>query len=183
MKPFGLANSQTAFVDIMNRVFKPFLDMFVVVFIDDILVYSKNVENHGNHLRRVLGKLKEHKLFAKLHKCEFWLEEVKFLGHVISSEGVTVDSSKIEAIMDWQHPTMVHEVRSFLGLAGYYKRFVEGFSRLSSSLTMLTRKHSNFSWTKTCEKCFEELKRKLTTAPVLALLKSHKPFVVYSVEY
>ncbi|XP_035543554.1 uncharacterized mitochondrial protein AtMg00860-like [Juglans regia] len=178
MTPFGLANAQTAFVDIMNRVFKPFLDM--VVFIDDILMYSKNVEDHGNHLRLVLGKLKEHKLFAKLNKCEFWLEEVKFLSHVISSEGVTVDSSKIEAIMDWQHPTTVHEVRSFLGLAGYYRRFVEGFSRLSSSLIVLTRKHSKFSWTETCEKCLKELKRKLTTAPLLALPKSHKPFVVYS---
>ncbi|KAF5450192.1 hypothetical protein F2P56_030562 [Juglans regia] len=147
---------------------------------DIILVYSKNVEDHESHLRMVVGKLKEHQLFAKLNKSEFWLEKAKFFGHVISREGVTVDSSKIEVVMEWQHPIMIHEVRSFLGLAGYNRRFVKRFSKLSCSLMTLTRTNVKFIWTKQCEQSFEELKRRLTIAPVLALPEPYKPFVVYS---
>ena len=178
--PFGLTNAPAAFMDMMNKIFRPYLDNFVVVFIDDILIYSKNKEEHRHHLSMALTILKDQKLYAKLSKCEFWLEEVKFLGHVISSRGVAVDPSKIEAITNWQRPTSVHEIRSFLGLAGYYRRFVEGFSRLSGPLTALTKKNVKFTWNDKCETSFLELKKRLTTAPVLTLPEPLKSFVVYS---
>ena len=124
--PFGLTNAPAAFMDLMNRVFSSFLDKFVIVFIDDILIYSPSREKHEEHLRIILEVLRGHRLYAKLSKCEFWLSKVKFLGHVVSSEGVSVDPSKIEAVMDWQPPKNAIEVRTFLGLAGYYRRFEIG---------------------------------------------------------
>uniref|UniRef100_A0A2N9FDG8 RNA-directed DNA polymerase n=1 Tax=Fagus sylvatica TaxID=28930 RepID=A0A2N9FDG8_FAGSY len=138
--PFGLTNAPAAFMDLMNRVFKPFLDQFVVVFIDDILIYSKSKEDHERHLRLVLQVLKEKKLYAKLKKCEFWLDSVAFLGHVISKDGISVNSKKVEVVVKWNRLNNVTEIRSFLGLAGYYRRFVEGFSRLATPLTRLTQK-------------------------------------------
>jgi len=138
--PFGVTNAPSVFMDLMNRVFHMYLDWFVAVFIDDILVYSTNHQDHGEHLKTVLRILREKKLYAKLKKCEFWLKEVSFLGHVISKDGRAVDPSKIEAVTNWERPTNVHEIRSFLGLAGYYWRFVEGFSKLSGPLTALTKK-------------------------------------------
>ena len=122
--PFGLTNASVAFMDLMNGGFHPHLDQFVVVFIDDILVYSKDAQEHEQHLRLVLQILREKQLFAKLSKCDFWLKEVSFLGHIISSEGIRVDLAKIEAIVSWKLPRNVTEVRSFLGLAGYYRWFV-----------------------------------------------------------
>jgi hypothetical protein len=122
--PFGLANAPAAFMDLMNRVFQDFLDQFVVVFIDDILIYSKSLEEHEDHLRRVLQRLREKRLYAKFSKCEFWLDKVIFLGHVVSKDGISVDPKKVEAVVNWERPTNVHEIRSFLGLAGYYRRFV-----------------------------------------------------------
>ncbi|KAL5579093.1 hypothetical protein UlMin_011535 [Ulmus minor] len=133
-------------MDLMNQIFKEYLDQFVIVFIDDILIYSRSKEEHERHLRMVLQTLREKKLFAKFKKCEFWLENVSFLGHIISKEGIAVDPGKIEAIKSWPTPTNVKEVRSFLGLAGYYQRFVEGFSKISSPLTQLTRKNVKFQW-------------------------------------
>jgi len=132
---FGLTNAPAAFMDMMNRVFSSYLDRFVVVFIDDILVYSKTKEEHEQHLRLVLQTLREHQLYAKFSKCEFWLDRVVFLGHVISAEGVQVDPKKVEAVMDWPRPKTVTEIRSFLGLAGYYRRFVKDFSRIAAPLT------------------------------------------------
>jgi hypothetical protein len=152
--PFRLANAPAAFMDMMNRVFKEFLDQFVVVFIDNILIYSKSQEEHEEHLRIVLQKLRDEKLYVKFSKCEFWLENISFLGHVISKEGITVDPRKIEAVVNWERPSNVHEIRSFLGLAGYYRRFVEGFSKLSSPLTALTKKKARFEWTEECEGSF-----------------------------
>ena len=111
-------------MDLMNRVFRPYVDQFVVVFIDDILVYSKDAQEHEQHLRIVLETLREKKLYAKLNKCDFWLKEVSFLGHIVSAEGIRVDPAKIEAVVNWKSPQNVTEVRSFLGLAGYYRRFV-----------------------------------------------------------
>ena len=178
--PFGLTNAPAAFMDLMNTVFKNFLDQFVIVFIDDILVYSRSREEHEEHLRIVLQTLRKNRLYAKFKKCEFWLEQVAFLGHVITKKGISVDPGKIEAVSDWPRPTNVHEVRSFLGLAGYYRRFVEGFSKIASSLTMLTRKNVKFQWSDACEKSFQELKRRLVTAPVLTIPSGSGGFVVYS---
>lgn len=163
----------------MNRIFHPYLDKFVVVFIDDILIYSKNEEDHAAHLNMVLELLREKKLYAKLSKCEFWLEEVSFLGHVISKECIVVDPSKIEVVSQWEAPKSVSEIRSFLGLAGYYRKFIEGFSKLAVPLTMLTRKGQAFIWDSKCEEGFQELKRRLTTSPMLILPNPSEPFVVY----
>jgi len=126
--PFGLTNAPTMFMDLMNRVFRPYLDQYVVVFIDDILVYSNSRLEDEQHLSVVLQTLRENRLYAKLDKCEFLLKEVVFLGHVISAEGIFVDPRKVEAVLRWERPTNVIEIRSFLGLAGYYRRFIEGFS-------------------------------------------------------
>ena len=112
----------------INRVFQPYLDQFVVVFVDGILIYSKSEEEHEDHLRVVLQVLRDHKLYVKFTKCEFWLTEMKFLGHVMSTSGVSVDLEKVEAFMSWERPKSVFEIRSFLGLAGYYKKFIEDFS-------------------------------------------------------
>ncbi|XP_019258898.1 PREDICTED: uncharacterized protein LOC109237094 [Nicotiana attenuata] len=176
---FGLTNAPAAFMDLMNRVIKPYLDLFVIVFIDDILIYSRSETDHAEHLRIVLQTLQDHRLYAKFSKCEFWLKSVAFLGHVISGEGVKVDSQKIEAVKNWPRPTSVSDIRSFLGLAGYYRRFVEGFSSISSPLTRLTQKKVKFQWSDACEKSFEELKKKLTSAPVLTLPEGTEGFVVY----
>ncbi|GKC23947.1 putative reverse transcriptase domain-containing protein [Tanacetum coccineum] len=138
--PFGLTNAPAIFMDLMNRVCRPYLDKFVIVFIDDILIYSKTQEEHVEHLRLVLELLKKEKLYAKFSKCEFWLREVQFLGHVINGNGIHVDPSKIEAVKNWKAPRTPTEVRSFLGLAGYYRRFIENFSKIAKSLTILTQK-------------------------------------------
>ncbi|XP_057494185.1 uncharacterized protein LOC130779535 [Actinidia eriantha] len=177
--PFGLTNAPAAFMDLMNRIFSPFLDQFVIVFIDDILIYSPTREEHGQHLQIVLQTLRDHGLYAKYSKCEFWLPEVKFLGHVVSGDGVAVDSSKIEAVMDWQAPKNVFEVRSFLGLAGYYRRFVSDFSRLALPMTRLTRKGIKFAWDEACERAFQQLKKRLTTAPVLVIPTRELGYAVY----
>jgi len=132
---FGLTNAPAHFMYLMNSVFMPELDKFVVVFIDDILIFSKNEEEHAEHLRIVLQRLREHKLYAKFIKCDFWLKEVQFLGHIISDKGISVDPSKIQDVLDWQAPTSVPEIRSFLGLAGYYRRFVPEFSKIARPMT------------------------------------------------
>ena len=130
---FGLTNAPTYFMYLMNSVFMPELDKFVVVFIDDILIYSETAEEHEEHLRVVLSRLREHKLYAKFSKCEFWLKKVPFLGHVLSEDGISVDPSKVQEVMDLKAPTSVHEAQSFLGLAGYYRRFIPDFSKIAKS--------------------------------------------------
>ena len=142
--PFGLTNSPAAFMDLMNRIFRPSLDQFVIMFIDHILIYLGSGEEHAEHLRIVLQTLQEHRLYAKLSKCQFWLDSVAFLGHIVSIEGVSVDPKKVEAILNWKPPTSVTEIRRFLGLVGYYRKFVEGFSKIAAPLTRLTRKEESF---------------------------------------
>lgn len=152
----------------------------MVVFIDDILIFSKTEEEHREHLRVILGTLREKKkLYAKLSKCEFWMKEVQFLGHMVSGNGISVDPSKIDSVLNWERPTSVTEIRSFLGLAGYYRRFIRGFSQLALPLTRLTRKDTPFAWTPDCERSFQELKCRLTSAPVLALPNPDMAFEVY----
>ncbi|KAA0063393.1 pol protein [Cucumis melo var. makuwa] len=177
---FGLTNAPAVFMDLMNIMFREFLDTFVIVFIYDILIYSKTEAEHEEHLRMVLQTLRDNKLYAKFSKCEFWLKQVSFLGHVVSKAGVSVDPAKIEAVTSWTRPSTVSEVRSFLGLAGYYRRFVENFSRIATPLTQLTRKGAPFVWSKTCEDSFQNLKQKLVTAPVLTVPDGSGSFMIYS---
>ncbi|KAG8499252.1 hypothetical protein CXB51_005763 [Gossypium anomalum] len=178
--PFGLTNAPAVFMDLMNRIFRPYLDKFVVVFIDNILIYSKDETEHAEHLRIVLQTLRDKQLYAKFSKSEFWLRKVGFLGHIVSCDGIRVDPSKISAIIDWKPPKKVTEVRSFLGLAGYYRRFVNGFSIIAAPMTRLLQKDVKFEWTEECQQSFEELKKLLTEAPVLVQPESSKEFVVYS---
>ncbi|KAL0543776.1 hypothetical protein IC582_018881 [Cucumis melo] len=140
---FGLTNAPIVFMDLMNRVFRELLDTFVIVFIDDILIYSKTEAEHKEHLRMVLETLRANELFAKFSKCEFWLKQVSFLGHVVSKAGISMDPAKIEAVTSWPRPSTVSEVHSFLSLAGYYRRFIENFSRIATPLTQLTRKRAS----------------------------------------
>ena len=172
--PFGLTNAPAIFMNLMNKIFMPYLDKFVIVFIDDILIYSKNKEDHAKHLRIALQVLREHQLYAKFSKCEFWLDQVEFLGHVISKDGISVDPAKVQAVLEWQSPKNVREVRGFLGMAGYYRRFIEGFSRIAGPMTKLLRKNAPFEWTDKCEASFQELKTRLTSAPILAVPEAGK---------
>ncbi|GJR97048.1 putative reverse transcriptase domain-containing protein [Tanacetum coccineum] len=165
--------------DLMNRVCKPYLDKFVIVFIDDILIYSKTKEEHDRHLKTILNLLRSEKLYAKFSKCDFWLDSVQFLGHVIDSSGVHVDPAKIEAIKNWAAPTTPTEVRQFLGLAGYYRRFIKDFSLISKPLTKLTQKNKPYVWGDDEEEAFQTLKLKLCSAPILSLPEGSEDFVVY----
>ncbi|GKA66617.1 putative reverse transcriptase domain-containing protein [Tanacetum coccineum] len=177
--PFGLTNAPAVFMDLMNRVCKPYLDKFVIVFIDDILIYSRNQEEHANHLRIILELLQKEKLYAKFSKCDFWIRIVQFLGHLIDSQGLHVDPAKIEAVKNWTSPTTPTEVRQFLGLAGYYRRFIEGFSKIAKPLTKLTQKNKNYIWGEEQESAFQLLKQKLCEAPILALPEGDDDFVIY----
>ncbi|GJS69081.1 putative reverse transcriptase domain-containing protein [Tanacetum coccineum] len=177
--PFGLTNAPAVFMDLMNRVCKPYLDKFIIVFIDDILIYSKDKKEHEEHLKAILELLKKEKLYAKFSKCEFWIPKVQFLGHVIDSRGIHVDPAKIESIKDWASPKTPTEIRQFLGLAGYYRRFIEGFSKIAKSMTKLTQKGVKFDWGEKEENAFQLIKQKLCSAPILALPEGIKDFVVY----
>jgi hypothetical protein len=176
---FGLTNAPAYFMYMMNSVFMLELDKFVVVFIDDILVYSKNEEEHARHLHVVLQRLREHRLYAKLSKCDFWLKEIKFLGHTISQAGIAVDPDKVQEVMNWKPPTTVRWIQSFLGLVGYYRRFIPDFSRIAKPITELLKKEAKFVWGQKCEDAFHTLRQHLTTAPVLAQPDTSKPFDVY----
>ncbi|GJR52318.1 putative reverse transcriptase domain-containing protein [Tanacetum coccineum] len=177
--PFGLTNAPAVFMDLMNRVCKPYLDKFVIVFIDDILIYSKNKQEHEEHLKLILELLKKEELYAKFSKCEFWIPKVQFLGHVIDSEGIHVDPAKIESIKDWASPKSPTEIRQFLGLAGYYRRFIEGFSKIAKPMTKLTQKKVKFVWGDKQEAAFQLLKQKLCSAPILALPEGSEDFIAY----
>ncbi|GJW79335.1 putative reverse transcriptase domain-containing protein [Tanacetum coccineum] len=177
--PFGLTNAPAIFMDLMNRVCKPYLDKFVIVFIDDILIYSKSEEEHEVHLKTILDLLEKEKLYAKFSKCEFWLKEVQFLGHVVNRDGIHVDPSKVESVKNWKTPESSTEIRSFLGLAGYYRRFIENFSKIAKPLTLLTQKNKAYVWGDKQDEAFQILKEKLCNAPVLTLPDGPDDFVVY----
>nr|CAN80324.1 hypothetical protein VITISV_015014 [Vitis vinifera] len=167
-------------MDLMNRYQTLFRSSLWLVFIDDILVYSRSREEHEGHLSIVLQTLRDKQLYAKLKKCEFWLDRISFLGHVVSNDGISVDPGKVDAVANWRRPSTVTEIRSFLGLAGYYRRFIEGFYKIALPLTKLTQKGVKFEWSDDCECSFQELKNKLVSAPILTIPSGSGGFVVYS---
>jgi hypothetical protein len=175
----GLTNALAYFMYLMNKVFMEYLDKFVVVFIDDILIFSKTKEEHEKHQRMILEKLRSNQLYAKFSKCEFWLTKVAFLRNVISAGGISVDPSKVKDVLNWMPPMNALEIRSFLGLTGYYRRFIKDFSKIAKPLTRLLEKNKDLDWTEGCQVSFEELKRRLTSAPVLILPDITKKFDIY----
>ena len=175
--PFGLTNAPATFMTLMNQIFHDYLDDFVVVFLDDVLIYSKSMSDHVLHVEKVLSLLREHKLFAKISKCEFGVKQVEYLGHIVSEEGMAVDPKKIAVIRDWPSPTNVHEVRQFVGLASYYRSFIRGFSSIASPLTRLLRQDVVFTWDLDAQSAFDNLKQKLMNAPVLAIPDPHGDYV------
>ncbi|GKC21576.1 putative reverse transcriptase domain-containing protein, partial [Tanacetum coccineum] len=177
--PFGLTNAPAVFMDLMNRVCKPYLDKFVIVFIDDIQIYSKSNQEHEEHLKLILELLKKEELYAKFSKCEFWILKVQFLGHEIDSQGIHVDPTKIESIKYWASPKTPMEIYQFLGLSVYYRRFVEGFSKIAKSMTKLTQKKVKFDWGDKEEVAFQLLKHKMCSAPILALHEEAENFIIY----
>jgi hypothetical protein len=177
---FGLTNAPAFFMYLMKSVFMDYLDKFIVVFIDDILICSQNEHEHEEHLRKVLQRLRDCQLYAKLSKCEFWISEVLFLGHIINRDGLAMDPKKVAAILDWKAPKDVHGIKSFIGMAGYYRRFIEGFSKITRPMTALLAKKVEFKWTPACQESFETLNKKLTTTHVLILqmFTSHSKYIV-----
>ena len=177
--PFGLTNAPAVFMCLMNNVMHKYLDKFVVVFFNDILIYSKTKEEHKEHLKIVLQELREHQLFTKFSKCDFIKDKIQYLGHVVTKEGISVDPEKIKAIEDWSVPKDVTDVRSFMGITGYYRRFIEGFSRIVNPINSLQKKGNKFDWNQKCEESFRKLKTLLTNAPILRIVDPNKEF--YSV--
>ncbi|GJT42457.1 putative reverse transcriptase domain-containing protein [Tanacetum coccineum] len=176
---FGSTSAPAILIDLMIRVCKPYLDKFVIVFTNDIMIYLKNKQEHEEHLKLILELLKKDQLYAKFSKCEFWIPKVQFLGHVIDSHGIHMDSAKIEPIKDWASLKAATETRQFLGLAGYYRRFIKGFSKIAKSMTKLTQKKVKFDWGDKEEATFQLIKQKLCSAPILALPKGSEDFITY----
>jgi hypothetical protein len=175
---FGLTNAFSTFMRLMNHVLRTFIGKFIVVYFDDILIYNKSFNEHVKHIWQVLDELRKEKLFANLEKCSFCTDHVVFLGFVVLAKGIEVDESKVKAIKDWPAPTNVSQVRSFHGLAGFYRRFVRDFSTIASPLNELTKKGVEFKWGNSQEYAFQELKKRLTEAPVLILPDFTKTFEV-----
>ena len=176
--PFGLCNAPAAFQFFINEVLQEFLDICAVVYIDDILIFSANLEEHIGHVKAVLGKLREHHLFAKLEKCIFHTTTVEFLGFFITPEGIKMDQKKVEAILNWPPPSTVKEVQSFLGFANFYRRFIQGFSEVVSPITRLLKKGVRFAWSEEADRAFSSLKGRFTSAPILQHPDTSQPFLV-----
>jgi hypothetical protein len=176
---FGLTNEPAYFMNLMNKVIMEYLDRFVVVFIDDILIYSKNDSDHEEHLRMVLQKLWDNQLYGKYSKCEFWMDEVPFLRHIISNDGISVDPAKVREIVAWKIPSTITKIWSFLGLAGYYRRFIEGFSKIAKPMISLLEKGKEFNWSYKCQDSFNQLKLRLMSPPVLIMPDLQKGFDIY----
>ncbi|KAL0452905.1 UNVERIFIED_CONTAM: Retrovirus-related Pol polyprotein from transposon.6 [Sesamum latifolium] len=174
--PFGLTNALATFCNLMHDILYEFLDRFVVVYLDDIVVYSESLIDHVRHLRAVFQKLREYELYAKKEKCEFCCEQITFLGHVISQGKIQMDSRKVKAVIDWGIPSKVTDLRSFLGLANYYKRFIKGYSKIVNPLTDLLKKDQKWEWTVACDDAFRLLKLAISTQPVLQLPQFDIPF-------
>ena len=176
--PFGLTNAPSTFMRLMNHVLRSFIGKFVVVYFDDILIYSKTLEDHVVHIKCVLALLRGEKLYANVEKCTFCTNKVVFLGFVVSAKGVEVDEEKIKAIREWMPPQNVSQVRSFLGLAGFYRRFVKDFSTIAAPMNELTKKDTPFQWGDAQDQSFQELKMRLTSAPLLSLPDFGKTFEI-----
>jgi hypothetical protein len=178
--PFGLTNAPATFCTLMNDIFREWLDDFVVVYIDDILIYSGSLEEHVEHLRKVFQRLRENKLYAKLENCEFRVTEVDFLGHRITQEGLKMDNHKVKAILDWEPPKLVPALRSFLGLASYYRKFIKNFAKIAAPLTNLLKKSAmTYKWEGACDEAFETLKGILVKVLVLKLPDFDKDFEIH----
>jgi hypothetical protein len=175
---FGLSNTPVVFMFLMNGVFRDYQNKFVIVFLDDILVYSKSEEENEQYLRMVLQVPREHQLYAKLRKCSFYQEEIHYLGHIISKDGIAIDPKNIEAIREWLALKNVTKVRSFMSLNGYYKRFITRFSRIAHPITSLQRNEKKFLWIEDCERSFQQLKQLLTSAAILRIADPNEDFVV-----
>ena len=175
--PFGLSNAPSTFMRVMTQVLKPFMGKFLVVYFDDILIYSKSREQHLDHLTQVCVTLRKESLYGNLKKCSFFTDRVIFLGFIVSSEGVSADPQKVQAIVEWPEPRNIHEIRSFHGLASFYRRFIKGFSTIMSPITDCM-KQGEFVWTKAAAKAFNEVKQKMIEAPVMRLPNFTKPFEV-----
>ena len=173
--PFGLTNAPATFQALMQVILTPFLDKFALVYIDDVLIYSKTKTEHFRHIEAVLEKLRENRLQAKPSKCEFFSQAVEYLGHIVTADGIKVDPRKIDSIKEWPVPKDAHQVRSFLGLCGYYRRFVKDFSKIAKPITDLLHKDVKFNWNRFCQDAFETLKKKLISAPVLKTFDPDKP--------
>jgi hypothetical protein len=178
---FGFTNAPATFCTLMNDIFCEWLDDFVVVYIDDILIYNSSLEEHAEHLRKVFQKLRENKLYAKLEKCEFGVTEVDFLGHRITQEGLMMDDHKVKAILNWEPPKSILTLKSFLGLASYYRKFIKNFTKIAAPLTNLLKKSAvTYDWEEACDEAFETLKGILVKAPVLKLPDFDKSFEIHS---
>jgi hypothetical protein len=176
--PFGLANAPSTFQHYVNDVLRPYLDVFCTAYIDDILIYSENLEDHKKHVRTVLTALQGAGLQLDIDKCEFYQTEVSYLGLIVSVDGVKMDPRKVEAIVNWESPCDVHDVRAFIGFANFYRRFIEGFSRIIGPLVRLTKKEIPFHWDSSCEESFQLLKKKFTTAPILRHFDPDKEIIL-----
>jgi hypothetical protein len=176
--PFGLTNAPAVFQHLMNDIFREYMDEFVMVYLDDILIFSKDQETHDKHVRLVFATLREHGLYAKMEKCEFDKSSVAFLGYVISLDGIFMDKSKVETIQCWATPSSVKDVQRFLGFANFYCRFIKGYSKITTPLTTLTCKDKPFSWNPTAQAAFDTLKMTFTSAPILIHPDPAKPFIV-----
>src|SRR4051812_43337083 len=176
--PFGLTNAPSTFQHFMNEVFSDVSDIFVVVYLDDILIFSDSLEEHQNHVRMVLQRLRDHNLHARLDKSEFHLDSVEYLGYILSPTGISMDPAKTDVILRWPVPTTVKEVQSFLGFANFYRRFIQNYSHIARPLHNLTSKNVSFVWSESCQAAFDSLKSAFTSAPILAHFDPENPIVL-----
>jgi hypothetical protein len=176
--PFGLCNAPATFQAMINDVLHDYLDKCVIIYLDDILVYSTTREQHTKDVRNILKKLRQHKLWAKLEKCKFYQDSVEFLGYIITREGIKMDEKKVESVLSWPTPKTVKDIQAFLGFANFYRRFIRSYSKIITSITRLLRKNVPFEWDDNCDKAFNTLKTAFTMAPILTHYSPDQPVII-----